>query len=180
MIFVAEPHTPPESPGTPTNASNSLSLSEGRDFLIDDEIADQPQLCFTETYPDCSLQEDVKTCNDKTLTSSGGNNDFLSCTENTKVADEEAQDIMQNGEFGIEFLELVYEAGLKILILLKFFLFKDENGPVAGEEVAQTPSPGKVERRRNSVGTLSPCESLTSDDLMMDFESSVCDESAER
>lgn len=36
----------PESPGTPTNASNSLSLSEGRDFLIDDEIADQPGLTF--------------------------------------------------------------------------------------------------------------------------------------
>lgn len=32
-----------ESPGTPSNAS----LSEGRDFLIDDEIADQPQLCFS-------------------------------------------------------------------------------------------------------------------------------------
>lgn len=36
----------PDSPGTPTNATNSLSLSEGRDFLIDDEIADQPALVF--------------------------------------------------------------------------------------------------------------------------------------
>lgn len=38
----------PDSPGTPTNASTSLSLSvsEGRDFLIDDEIADQPGLTF--------------------------------------------------------------------------------------------------------------------------------------
>lgn len=35
----------PPTPGTPTNASNSLSLSEGKDdFLIDDEIADQPAL----------------------------------------------------------------------------------------------------------------------------------------
>ncbi|CAH2008277.1 unnamed protein product [Acanthoscelides obtectus] len=35
------------SPGTPTNASNSLSLSDGKDdFLIDDEIADQPALVF--------------------------------------------------------------------------------------------------------------------------------------
>lgn len=32
-----------DSPGTPTNASNSLSLSEGREFF-DDEIADQPGL----------------------------------------------------------------------------------------------------------------------------------------
>ena len=37
----------PLSPGTPTHASNSLSVSDcGRDFLIDDEIADQPGLCF--------------------------------------------------------------------------------------------------------------------------------------
>lgn len=37
-----------DSPGTPTNASNSLSLSEGREFF-DDEIADQPGLTFDET-----------------------------------------------------------------------------------------------------------------------------------
>ncbi|XP_047526081.1 uncharacterized protein LOC125063606 isoform X2 [Pieris napi] len=36
--------TPP-SPGTPTHASGSLSLSDGRDFF-DDEIADQPGLLF--------------------------------------------------------------------------------------------------------------------------------------
>ncbi|XP_072940068.1 uncharacterized protein [Epargyreus clarus] len=36
--------TPP-SPGTPTHASGSLSLSDGRDFF-DDEIADQPALLF--------------------------------------------------------------------------------------------------------------------------------------
>lgn len=42
----------PLSPGTPTHASNSLSLSdEGRDdFLIDDEIADQPALCFADNH----------------------------------------------------------------------------------------------------------------------------------
>lgn len=40
------------SPGTPTNASNSLSLSEGKDdFLIDDEIADQPSLIFEDGVP---------------------------------------------------------------------------------------------------------------------------------
>lgn len=37
-----------ESPGTPTNASNSLSLSEGREYF-DDEIADQPALMFDDT-----------------------------------------------------------------------------------------------------------------------------------
>ncbi|KAJ0178910.1 hypothetical protein K1T71_005685 [Dendrolimus kikuchii] len=35
----------PESPGTPTHASVSLSLSDGRDYF-DDEIADQPALLF--------------------------------------------------------------------------------------------------------------------------------------
>lgn len=39
----------PMSHGTPTHASHSFSLSDGdvgRDFLIDDEIADQPDLLF--------------------------------------------------------------------------------------------------------------------------------------
>lgn len=39
----------PVSHGTPTHASNSFSFSDGdggRDFLIDDEIADQPEICI--------------------------------------------------------------------------------------------------------------------------------------
>lgn len=37
----------PSSPGTPSNATYSLSLSDDKeDFLIDDEIADQPELVF--------------------------------------------------------------------------------------------------------------------------------------
>lgn len=41
----------PISHGTPTHATNSFSFSDGdggRDFLIDDEIADQPVLCFAD------------------------------------------------------------------------------------------------------------------------------------
>lgn len=41
----------PLSHGTPTHATNSFSFSDGdggRDFLIDDEIADQPVLCFAD------------------------------------------------------------------------------------------------------------------------------------
>ncbi|XP_046963424.1 uncharacterized protein LOC124532530 isoform X5 [Vanessa cardui] len=41
----ASKDTTPPSPGTPTHASGSLSLSDGRDFF-DDEIADQPALLF--------------------------------------------------------------------------------------------------------------------------------------
>lgn len=36
------------SPGTPTNASNSLSLSDGGRDYFDDEIADQPALVFND------------------------------------------------------------------------------------------------------------------------------------
>lgn len=44
--------SPLMSPGTPTHASRSLSLSDegARDFLIDDEIADQPALCFSKNH----------------------------------------------------------------------------------------------------------------------------------
>ena len=73
----------PDSPGTPTNASTSLSLSvsEGRDFLIDDEIADQPGLTFddggnTTTAGPIGSGE--------LATSSGGcTSQLLSMTENT-------------------------------------------------------------------------------------------------
>lgn len=43
----------PISHGTPTHATNSFSFSDGdggRDFLIDDEIADQPVLCFGDNH----------------------------------------------------------------------------------------------------------------------------------
>lgn len=43
----------PISHGTPTHATNSFSFSDGdggRDFLIDDEIADQPFLCFGDDH----------------------------------------------------------------------------------------------------------------------------------
>ena len=73
----------PDSPGTPTNASTSLSLSvsEGRDFLIDDEIADQPGLTFDDggntTGTGCVGSGDM-------VTSSGGcTSQLLSVTENT-------------------------------------------------------------------------------------------------
>ncbi|XP_063377551.1 uncharacterized protein LOC134664734 [Cydia fagiglandana] len=49
----------PESPGTPTHASGSLSLSDGRDFF-DDEIADQPALLFRSEYLETRNGEDSK------------------------------------------------------------------------------------------------------------------------
>lgn len=53
----------PISHGTPTHATNSFSFSDcdgGRDFLIDDEIADQPVLCFSDNRgnPNDSFKND--------------------------------------------------------------------------------------------------------------------------
>lgn len=72
----------PDSPGTPTNASTSLSLSvsEGRDFLIDDEIADQPGL----TFDDGANTAATGHIDSGDVTTSGGcASQLLSVTENT-------------------------------------------------------------------------------------------------
>lgn len=115
--------TSPRSPGTPTNTS--LSLSEGRDFLIDDEIADQPALMFDEPQVDQPM----------------------SCISDHNNA----------------------------------------NDSIANITLMETP---KRLRRLHlgasiaaSIDTLSPCESIASDDMMLDFEhsqSSGIDDSTDR
>ncbi|XP_069685417.1 uncharacterized protein [Periplaneta americana] len=130
----------PDSPGTPTNASTSLSLSvsEGRDFLIDDEIADQPGLTFddggntTATGPIGS--------GDMATSSGGCTSQLLSMTENTAT------------------------------------LVDSSPKPGAKRQVSTSVdgSPARTRRisRTGSVDTLSPCESIASDDLMLDYERS--------
>ena len=73
----------PDSPGTPTNASTSLSLSvsEGRDFLIDDEIADQPGLTFDDGGN--TTGTGLIGSNDVVTSSGGCTSQLLSITENT-------------------------------------------------------------------------------------------------
>ncbi|XP_022825667.1 uncharacterized protein LOC111355828 isoform X2 [Spodoptera litura] len=56
----------PESPGTPTHASGSLSLSDGRDFF-DDEIADQPALLFRKNADGSPSNKTVETDTSKHL-----------------------------------------------------------------------------------------------------------------
>lgn len=111
----------PPSPGTPTNVS--LSLSEGKDFFVDDEIADQPALVF----------DDTVTANDNSF----GNVQSLS--ENTAT---------------IEYTP------------------KSKRKPISAFK--EQPLPARPKRilmqRTGSVDTLSPCESIASDDLMLDFE----------
>ncbi|XP_015117670.1 uncharacterized protein LOC107041581 isoform X1 [Diachasma alloeum] len=100
-----------DSPGTPTNASNSLSLSEGREYF-DDEIADQPGLVFDDT------RGQGKTVGSAVVESS------------TKTRITHGKSV--------------------------------ENSPINCRRISRT----------GSVNTLSPCESITSDDLMLDYECS--------
>lgn len=118
----------PLSPGTPTHASNSLSLSDvGRDFLIDDEIADQPELIFDDdTKHEAPPSTDTPTLRDA-------------------------------------------------LSSLKSVLTATPPRRTPRVMKAAFESPGLSRKSRNlsrtgSLDTLSPCESIASDDMMMDFD----------
>ncbi|XP_020282955.1 uncharacterized protein LOC109854357 isoform X3 [Pseudomyrmex gracilis] len=114
-----------DSPGTPTNASNSLSLSEGREFF-DDEIADQPGLIFD---------------------------------DNNSRGRIETQSAMGSREVITENSHTLIETSSKM------------NGAhVKG--VVNSPHHGQRLHRSGSVDTLSPCESIASDDLMLDYDGS--------
>ncbi|XP_072762390.1 uncharacterized protein [Anoplolepis gracilipes] len=113
-----------DGPGTPTNASNSLSLSEGREFF-DDEIADQPGLIFDDSNSRARIE-----------TQSAMGNHVI--TENSHTL------IETNSKTG----------GMHIKGLI--------NSPHHGQRL----------HRAGSVDTLSPCESIASDDLMLDYDGS--------
>ncbi|CAK9821571.1 hypothetical protein ANTRET_LOCUS277 [Anthophora retusa] len=112
-----------DSPGTPTNASNSLSLSEGREFF-DDEIADQPGLVF----------------------------------DDNSRAGAETQSAVTS--------QIVTENSHTLI----------ESSPKTGvghvKTATNSPHHGKRISRAGSVDTLSPCESIASDDLILDYEQS--------
>nr|CAD7428839.1 unnamed protein product [Timema monikensis] len=124
----------PDSPGTPTNASNSLSLSEGRDFLIDDEIADQPGL----TFDDGGVSK--MGGGDMTNSSGGCSSQILSVMENS-----------------VTLVDSSHKPASKLQLSSQ-----PEDSPLRGRRMV----------RAGSVDTLSPCESITSDDLMLDYECS--------
>ena len=135
-----------DSPGTPTNASNSLSLSEGREFF-DDEIADQPALTF-----DDALRGGE---NHSSLTSRGG------IADNTRTLVESLPKSSSNSFFP-SFL-FVYTRQVKITLSSFADLSQVpsvENSPIHGRRIS----------RAGSIDTLSPCESIASDDLMLDYE----------
>ncbi|XP_015188874.1 PREDICTED: homeobox protein prospero isoform X2 [Polistes dominula] len=112
-----------DSPGTPTNASNSLSLSEGKEFF-DDEIADQPGLIF----------------------------------DDNSVVAVETQSVAIN--------QVVTENSHTLVESIT------KSNIQSGKNSGISPFHGKRISRAGSVDTLSPCESIASDDLMLDYERS--------
>lgn len=125
--------SPLTSPGTPTHASNSLSLSEGArdDFLIDDEIADQPGLMF----------------NDKKHTGSTSHlDDYRTASMNLTSDTPTLRDINSHGSL----------RSLNKSQAQKFHLSPAGNR--------------KTLERSGSLDTLSPCDSIASDDMMGDFD----------
>ncbi|XP_077297246.1 uncharacterized protein LOC143918981 isoform X3 [Arctopsyche grandis] len=114
------------SPDTPTNASNSLSLSEGRDFLIDDEIADQPALIFEGNSIADQATSSLQLIN-------------LNGTDSTQTLQETNNQSSAHKAKGVQ------------------------------TNHKETFSPLRP-KRSPSLDTLSPCDSIASDDLIMDMD----------
>ena len=122
------------SPCSPTHASNSLSLSDnGSNFLIDDEIEDQPGLMFNDKN---SHKKDP-----------GETYSLMNLTSDTTTT---LRDV---------------SGSLKSLNKISFKQsFYANESPVSKRNSKKTLS------RAESLDTLSPCESIASDDMMGDFE----------
>ncbi|EAA11104.5 AGAP005803-PA [Anopheles gambiae str. PEST] len=133
--------TSPVSPGTPTHASNSLSLSDGgRDFLIDDEIADQPGLVFDE-----GSTLDLGSLN-------------LNLTSQKTDTDRTLKD-NHNPPKPRRAMPDAYES------------------PALSRKSARS---GNRMARAESLDTLSPCDSIASDDFMLDFDCNSSMDSIDR
>lgn len=121
------------SPGTPTHASNSLSLSDSArdDFLIDDEIADQPALMFNKKHQGSPSHHD----------------DYRTASMNL-TSDTTLREISVNSHGSLRSLH-------------KPQTLKLQPSPHANRKTLE---------RSGSLDTLSPCDSIASDDLMGDFD----------
>lgn len=135
----------PVTPGSPTHASNSLSFSDGgRDFLIDDEIADQPALMF----------------NDKRQKGNTSQSEYImSSVLNLNSSDTTTTPTLKD-------ISVDSRGSLKSLNMLQR-LNKQSTYSLSASK--QKPFK-KTLSRAESLDTLSPCDSITSDDLMADFE----------
>uniref|UniRef100_A0A1A9WG63 Uncharacterized protein n=1 Tax=Glossina brevipalpis TaxID=37001 RepID=A0A1A9WG63_9MUSC len=138
----------PNSPGTPTHASHSLSLSDCGN-LIDDEIADQPALLFNH-----DSQDGV------------GNGGGESVASRKDKADTptliESMSSMRNSVHSQTKSRSALHQAMELSLRTPLSLRK------------------AVMERAESLDTLSPCESICSDDLMMDFDMNSSIDSIDR
>nr|XP_040225182.2 uncharacterized protein LOC120950873 isoform X2 [Anopheles coluzzii] len=159
--------TSPVSPGTPTHASNSLSLSDGgRDFLIDDEIADQPGLVFDEgsTLDLGSLNLNLtsqKTDTDRTL-KDNHNRAAAAAAGTTNGAGSQPAAIRATPPSAPKPRRAMPDA---------------YESPALSRKSARS---GNRMARAESLDTLSPCDSIASDDFMLDFDCNSSMDSIDR
>lgn len=137
----------PISPGTPTHASHSLSLSDCGN-LIDDEIADQPALlCNQESLEDALAECSVASRKDKTDTPT-----LMESLSSLRASMNSQANKSRSA------LHQAMELSLRTPLSLR----------------------KAVMERAESLDTLSPCESICSDDLMMDFDMASSMDSIDR
>lgn len=132
------------SPGTPTHASNSFSLSDGGRDFFDDEIADQPALLISgnkNKHGSPSHHDDYKSL-------SMAMNLTSDCTSTTTHT---LKDINSHGSL----------RSLNKLQALKV-IKNDQSSPGVNRK--------SFLERSGSLDTLSPCDSIGSEDMMADFD----------
>lgn len=152
----------PISHGTPTHATNSFSFSDGdggRDFLIDDEIADQPVLCFGESHGKYPLLLLVLRHWVIFFLFSAASNTQLHSIVDTPT--------------------LMEHSSIKSSANVKRKSASNNNS-ITNSYAPQAKPRQSLISRAESLDTLSPCESICSDDLMMDFECNSSIDSIDR
>lgn len=128
---------------SPTHASNSLSFSDGgRDFLIDDEIADQPALMFNDK------RQKGNTSQSEYIISS-----ILNLNSDTTTTPT-LKDISVDSRGSLKSINMLQRLNKQST----YSLSASKQKPIK-----------KTLSRAESLDTLSPCDSI-SDDLMADFE----------
>ncbi|XP_071439942.1 serine-rich adhesin for platelets-like isoform X2 [Hetaerina americana] len=138
------------SPGALGGGFGRSCSSGADDFLIDDEIADQPGLTFCAGDVAAELTESFSLLQPEETSATlveGDYSKLSSASAGGLKPDDDDPTILDAG--------LVSEGNLE-----------DD------DLITQSKTNGTPRRRASSIGTLSPCDSITSDDLMLDFERS--------
>lgn len=166
----------PLSPGSPTNAdnSNSFSLSDGagRDFLIDDEIADQPALVYDgkDHNEDVTGSLHLQSITDTpTLIDSSSNITNRSGVNNNNSFSNNNNNNMGNISGSVTTNKFTQNKS-------KYTTSQNFMSTSSHHNKPKNP----LITRAESLDTLSPCDSIASDDLMMDFDCNSSLDSVDR